>query len=181
MAFPHLKPTATSWPARRVLELAFPHLKPTATTWSERGEGEHVRLRWRRAVATSSLLRGAWLRETALSARDPFAELEPWPMGTAHEARVPFVEIGPGLRGTALATQVPFACTAPCEYATDGVSARELEREAICAALLDRLAAGGARAPREKNGGIPHSANGGRVTCYVPPSSCQFPVRKVPG
>ena len=42
LAFPHLKPTATSWPGRTVLELAFPHLKPTATTWSERREGEHV-------------------------------------------------------------------------------------------------------------------------------------------
>ena len=126
-----------------VLELAFPHLKQTATTWSERGEGEHVCVGGRRAVATSSLLRDAWLRGasrkaqapvpwlrgaafetrppvveffprgTALSARDPFAELEPWLMGMAHEARVPFVEIGPGLRGTALATQVPFAGTAP--------------------------------------------------------------------
>ena len=42
LAFSHLKPTATSWLGRSVLELAFPHLKPTATTWSERGEGEHV-------------------------------------------------------------------------------------------------------------------------------------------
>ena len=50
-------------------------------------------------------------------------------MGTAHEARVPFVEIGPGLRGTALATQVPFAGTAPCEYATDGVGARERKKQ----------------------------------------------------
>ena len=51
LAFPPLKPTATSWPGRSVLELAFPHLKPTATTWSEKGEGEHVRLGGRRAVA----------------------------------------------------------------------------------------------------------------------------------
>ena len=28
LAFPHLKPTATSWPGRTVLELASPHLKP---------------------------------------------------------------------------------------------------------------------------------------------------------
>ena len=160
-AFPNLKPTATSWPAGSVLGLAFPHLKPTTTTWSERGKSEHVRLGGRRAVAASSLLsdaclRGAareaqapvpWLRGaafetrppvveffprgTALSARDSFAELEPWPMGMAHEARVPFVETGPGWRGTALATKVPFAGTAPCEYATDGVGARELETEAI--------------------------------------------------
>ena len=59
LAFPHLKPTATSWPARSALELAFPHLKPTATTWSERGEGEHVRLGGRPAVAAASLLHDA--------------------------------------------------------------------------------------------------------------------------
>ena len=141
------------------LELAFPHLKPTATTWSERREAEHVRVGGRRAVAASSLLRDVWLggaapeaqaplpwlrgaafetrapvaefmprlRGTVLLARVPVAELGPWPMGTAHEARVPFVEIVPGLWGTALATQVPFAGTAPCEYATDGVGARELD------------------------------------------------------
>ena len=91
-------------------------------------------------------------------------------MGTAHEARVPFVEIGPGLRGTPLATQVPFAGTAPCEYATDGVGARELETEEICAALLDRLAAG-ARASRETNGGVPYSAAGGRVASGAVTSS----------
>ena len=128
-----------------MLELAFPHLKPTATTWSERGEGEHFREGGRRAVSASSLLRDAWLggsgarsagslamvevaafetrppvaefmprlRGTALLARVPVAELGPWPMGRAQEARVPFVEIGPGWRGTALATQVPFAGTAP--------------------------------------------------------------------
>ena len=44
LAFPHLKPTATSWSGRRVLELAFPHLRPIATAWSERGGGEHIRL-----------------------------------------------------------------------------------------------------------------------------------------
>ena len=32
LAFPNLKPTATSWPGRSGLELAFSHLKPTATT-----------------------------------------------------------------------------------------------------------------------------------------------------
>ena len=64
--------------------------------------------------------------------------------------------IGPGWRETALVTQVPFAGTAPCEHATDGVGARELETEAICAALLDRLAAG-ARASRETNGVVPYS------------------------
>ena len=127
-----------------VLVLAFPHLKPTASTWSERGEGEHVREGGRRAVAASSLLRDAWLggaapeaqaplprlkgaafetrppvaefmprlRRTALLARVPVAELGPWAMATVHESRVLFVEIGPGLRGTALATQVPFSGTA---------------------------------------------------------------------
>ena len=119
-------------------------------------------------------------RGTALLARVPVAELGPWPMGTAHVARVPFVEIGPGWRGTALATQVPFAGTSPCEYATDGVGARELETEAIRAALLDRLAEG-ARSCRETNGGVPYSAAGGRFACDVPSSACQFPVRKVPG
>ena len=126
-----------------MLELAFPHLKPTATTWSERGEGEHVREGGRRAVAASSLLRDAWLggaapeaqaplpwvrgvafetcppvaefmprlRGTALLARVPVAELGPWPMRIAHDARFPFVEIGPAWRETALATQVPFAGT----------------------------------------------------------------------
>ena len=100
-------------------------------------------------------------------------------MGTAHEARVPFVEIGPGLRGTGLATQVPFAGTA-WKYATDGAGARELEIEAIFAALLGRLAAG-ARASRETIGGVPYSAAGGRVARDVPSSTSQFPVRKVPG
>ena len=128
----------------KCLELAYPHLKPTATTWSERGEGEHVREGGRRAVSiviavrrvaggsgarsagSLTMLEGAVfetrppgaefmprLRGTALLPRVPVAELGPWPMGTAHEARVPFVEIGPGWRGTALATQVPFAGTAP--------------------------------------------------------------------
>ena len=42
-----------------VLVLAFPHLKTTATTRSERGEGEHIRLGGRRAVAAASLVRDA--------------------------------------------------------------------------------------------------------------------------
>ena len=49
-----------------------------------------------------------------------------------------------------------------------------------CAALLDRLATG-TRESCETNGGVPASAVGGRVGGAVPPSSCQFPVRKVPG
>ena len=32
LAFPHLKPTATSWPGRSVFRVGFPHLKLTATT-----------------------------------------------------------------------------------------------------------------------------------------------------
>ena len=79
-----------------------------------------------------------------------------------------------------MATQVPFAGTAPLKYATDGLGARELETEAIYAALLDRLAEG-ARASRETNGGDPYIAAGGRFARDVPPLSCQFPVRKVPG
>ena len=125
--------------------MAFPHLKPTATTWSERGEGEHIRVGGRRTVAASSLLRDAWregavpeaqaplpwlrgaafemrppvvevmprLRETALLVRVPVAEIGPWPEGTAPEARVPCVEFEPQLRGTALAAQVPVNGTAP--------------------------------------------------------------------
>ena len=60
LAFPHLKPTVSSWSGGSVLEMAFPHLKPTATTWSEREEDERVRVRGRRAVAAASLLRDAW-------------------------------------------------------------------------------------------------------------------------
>ena len=66
------------------------------------------------------------------------------------------------------------------KYATDCLGARDLETEAICAALLDRLAAG-ARASREANGGVPYIAAGGWVARDVPPLSCHFPVRKVPG
>ena len=54
-----------------VVVLAFPHLKPTATTWSERGECEHVRVGGRRAVAASSLLRDAWLWERRPKRRLP--------------------------------------------------------------------------------------------------------------
>ena len=36
LAFPHLKPTATSRSRRSVLGLAFPNVKPTATAWSGR-------------------------------------------------------------------------------------------------------------------------------------------------
>ena len=60
------------------------------------------------------------------------------------------------------------------------MGARELDTEAFSAALLDRLAAG-SRASRATNGGVPYRAAGGRVACDLPPSSCQFPVRKVPG
>ena len=112
--------------------------------------------------------------------RVPFGELGPWPEGTAHEARFPFVEIVPWLRGTALATLVPFVGTASLEFVTDGVGAPGLVIEAICAAILDRLATA-TRASCEQNGGAPDSAAGGRVGCAVQPSSCKLPVRKVPG
>ena len=81
-----------------VLELAFPHLKLTATTWSERGEGEHVRLGGRRAVAASSLLHDAWLRGEAREGQAPV----PWLRGAAFETRPPVTEFMPRLRGTAL-------------------------------------------------------------------------------
>ena len=98
LAFPHLKPTDTSWPGRNVIELAFPHLKPTATTWSERGVGEHFRLGGRRAVAALSLLRDAWLGGAA---REAQASL-PWLRGVAFEKRTPVADFMPWLRGTAL-------------------------------------------------------------------------------
>ena len=98
LSFPHLKPTATSWPGRSFFELAFPHLKPTATTWSERGEGEHVSLGGRRAVAAASLLHDAWLGEVA---REAPASL-PWLRGAAFEMRTPVAKLMPRLRGTAL-------------------------------------------------------------------------------
>ena len=101
-------------------------------------------------------------------------------MGTAHGARVPFVENLPGLRGTALVTLAPIAGSAPCEYGTDGVGARGLKTEEICAALLDMLAAG-TRTSCEINGGAPDSAAGGWVGCAAPPSNCYLPVQKVPG
>ena len=105
--------------------------------------------------------------------------IESWPRRTAHKARV-FVEIVPWLRGTALATLVPVAGNAPLESATGVNGARWVVTEAICAALLERLATG-ARTSCETNGGFLDSAVGGRVECAVPPSSCHWPVRKVPG
>ena len=110
-----------------------------------------------------------WLRVTGLGARVPFDEFRPWAMGMAHEAHVPVVEIVPWLRATALDTRVPFAGTA-----------RGPLTEAICAALLDRLATG-TRVSCKPNGGAPDSAVGGWAGCAVPPSSCHLPVRKVPG
>ena len=74
-----------------VFVLAFPNLKPTATTWSERGEGEHVRLGGRRAVAASSLLRDAWLRGAAREAQ----ALVPWLRGAAFETRPSVAEFMP--------------------------------------------------------------------------------------
>ena len=64
-----------------------------------------------------------------------------------------------------MATQVPFAGTAQCEYATDGLGARELETEAIYVAVLDRLAVG-ARASREQTEVSPTllPAGGSRVS-----------------
>ena len=59
----------------------------------------------------------------------------------------------------------------------NGVGVRGLLTEAICAALLGRLATG-TRASCETNGGAPDRAGGGRAGCVVPPSSCHFPVRK---
>ena len=98
LAFPHLKPTTSSWPGRPVLQLAFPHLKPTATTWSDREEGEQVRLGGRRAVAAASLLPDAWLRGVARETPAPL----PWLRGAAFETRTPVVEFMPRLRVTAL-------------------------------------------------------------------------------
>ena len=114
LAFPHLKSTVTSWPAGSVLEFAFPPLKPTATTWSERGEGEHVCVGGRRAVAASSLLRDAWLRGAAREAQAPV----PWSTGEPFETRPPVAEFVRRLRGTALLTRVPFAELGPWPMAT---------------------------------------------------------------
>ena len=98
LAFFHLKPTATSWPGRSVLEVAFPHLKATAATWSERGEGEHARLGRRPVVAAASFLHDAWLRGAAREAQAPV----PWLRGAAFETHTPVAEFMPRLRGTAL-------------------------------------------------------------------------------
>ena len=78
------------------MELAFPHLKPPASTWSERGEGEHVRLGGQRAVAAASLLREAWLGEAAGEAQAPL----PWLRGVAYETRTPVAELMGPLRRT---------------------------------------------------------------------------------
>ena len=109
MAFPYLKPTATSSSGRGVLEFAFPHLDPTATKSSKRGEGEHVRLERRRAVAAVSLLRGAWLRGAAHEAQAPLPLLK----GAAFETRTLLAEFVPRLAETALLVQVPFAQLGP--------------------------------------------------------------------
>ena len=107
--------------------MAFPHLKPTATTWSEQGEGEHVRVGGRRAVAASSLLRDAWrggavpeaqaplpwLRGAAFETRPPVAEFMPRLRGTALLARVPVAELGPWPMGTAHEARVPFVEIGP--------------------------------------------------------------------
>ena len=92
LAFPHLKPTATSWPEGGVLEVAFPHLKPTVATWSERGEGEHFRVRERRAVAASVLLRDAWRGGATLEAQAPL----PWLRGAAFGTRTPSPKLSRG-------------------------------------------------------------------------------------
>ena len=114
LAFPHLKPTATSWPEGGVLEVAFPHLKPTVATWSERGEGEHFRVRERRAVAASVLLRDAWRGGAALEAQAPL----PWLRGAAFETRPLVAEFMPRLRGTTLLARVPVAELGPWPMGT---------------------------------------------------------------
>ena len=82
---------------KKCLELASPHLRPTATTWSERGEGLHVRLGRRRAVAAASSPRDAWLGEVTRDARAPL----PWPRWAAFETRTPVADFMPQLTGTA--------------------------------------------------------------------------------
>ena len=89
--------------------MAFPHLKPAATTWLERGEGEHVRVGGRRAVAASSLLRDAWLRGAAPEAQAPL----PWLTVAAFKTRPPVAEFMPRLRGTALLARVPVTELGP--------------------------------------------------------------------
>ena len=63
---------------------------------------------------------------------------------------------------------------------TDGVGVRGVLTEAICAALLNRLATG-TPASSETKRGVPNSAVDGQAGCAVPPSSYQLPVRNVPG
>ena len=81
-----------------VLVLAFSYLKPTATTWSERGEGEHVRLGGRSAIAASSSLRDAWLGRAAREVQVPV----PWLRGAAFQTRTPVAERILRLTGTVL-------------------------------------------------------------------------------
>ena len=94
--------------------LAIPHLQPTATTWSERGEGEHVRVGGRHAVAVSLLLRDAWLGGAAREAQAPV----PWVGRAAFETRPPVAEFMPRLRGTALLARIPFAELGPWPMGT---------------------------------------------------------------
>ena len=85
----------------------------------------------------------------AFETRPPVAEFMPRLRGTALLARVPVAELGPWPRGRAHEARVPFVGTASLEFVTDGVGAPGLVIEAICAAILDRLAEG-ARTSREK-------------------------------
>ena len=89
--------------------MAFPHLKPTVATGSERGEGEHFRVRERRAVAASVLLRDAWRGGAALEAQAPL----PWLRGAAFGTRTPVAEVKPRLVGTAQLARVPAAKIGP--------------------------------------------------------------------
>ena len=82
---------------KKCLELAFPNLKPTATTWSERREDLHVRLGRRRAVAAASLPRDAWLGEVAREA----PAILPWLRWAGFETRTPVADFMPRLTGTA--------------------------------------------------------------------------------
>ena len=94
--------------------MAFPHLKPTVATWSERGEGEHFRVRGRRAVAASLLLRDAWRERAALEAQAPL----PWLRGAVFGTRPPVPEAKPRLGGTAQLSRVPVAKIEPWPMGT---------------------------------------------------------------
>ena len=113
LAFPQLKPTASSWSRRRVLGSACPHLKPTATTWSGREGDEYARLRRQRAVTAAIFLRDACLG----GARETQAPV-PWLMGAASGACTLIAEFPPGLRETALEARIPFAELGPCPRGT---------------------------------------------------------------